>query len=365
MTGVRVLLATEWGSTTSDPPSLGGGVVTHVAELASLAGKGDYLRSRGFRITSLLGPEDPVTNFNLSPFLRGRISDLLEEEPNVVHEHHIFSRIPINAVISASGLGMRSLLTTHTSLVLGLEIFARFAGIVPWVRRALGVSRPVIAVSSNSERLVWEIHPDAEVVRIPNAVDARRFRPMDPEGAKEALGLNAKVILFGERVTKGKGPGILLAAAKRIPKGRVVIVGRGHYLPTLRSMIGILGMKGDVSFAGHVPDEALSYYYATSDVVVVPSLRPESPPSVVLEALASGRPVIASATGGMAEIVENGRMGILVPARDVGPLSSALETVLGNPNLAASFGREGRRAVLKKYSWDVVIPKLLELCGVA
>ncbi|RLF28438.1 MAG: hypothetical protein DRN14_04215 [Thermoplasmata archaeon] len=375
--GVRILLATEWGSTTSGLLSLGGGVVTHVAELAShlsrmghevsvLAGKGDYLRSRGFRVIGLPGPEDPMTNLNLSPFLRRKISDLLkEEEPDVVHGHHIFSRIPTNAVISASRLGMRSLLTTHTSLELGLEIVARFAGIVPWVRRALGASRPVIAVSSSSERLVREICPDAEVVRIPNAVDARRFRPMDPEGAKEALGLNGKVILFVGRVTKGKGPGILLAAAKRIPEGRVVIVGRGHYLPTLRSMVRILGMEGRVSFAGHVSDEALPYYYAASDVVVVPSLRPESAPSVVLEAMASGRPVIASATGGMAEIVEDGRTGILVPAGDVGALSSALETVLGDPDLATSLGKEGRRTVLKKYSWDVVIPKLLELYGVA
>jgi len=333
---VRILLATEWGSTTSGLLSLGGGVVTHVAELASrlsrmghevsvLAGKGDYLRSRGFRVIGLPGPEDPMTNLNLSPFLRRKISDLLkEEEPDVVHGHHIFSRIPTNAVISASRLGMRSLLTTHTSLELGLEIVARFAGIVPWVRRALGASRPVIAVSSSSERLVREICPDAEVVRIPNAVDARRFRP----------------------------------------EGRVVIVGRGHYLPTLRSMVRILGLGRRVSFAGHVSDEALPYYYAASDVVVVPSLRPESAPSVVLEAMASGRPVIASATGGMAEIVEDGRTGILVPAGDVGALSSALETVLGDPDLAASLGEEGRRTVLNKYSWDVVIPKLLELYGV-
>jgi glycosyltransferase involved in cell wall biosynthesis len=145
-------------------------------------------------------------------------------------------------------------------------------------------------------------------------------------------------VLFAGRLSPEKGIDELVAATRGM---NVVVAGDG---PLRDSVPGALGF---------VPHDELDRLYARAAVVVLPSHR-EGLPLSVLEAMAHGRPVVASAVGGIPELVEDGVTGLLVPAGDVGALRSALEGLLADPILRRRMGRAGRRRVAELCSRERV-----------
>jgi glycosyltransferase involved in cell wall biosynthesis len=155
-------------------------------------------------------------------------------------------------------------------------------------------------------------------------------------------------VLYAGRLESYKGVGILLRAMKRLvaalPSSRLVVAGDGSKRAALEGLAHRLGLAHHVEFAGWVSPHDLPRYYAASQVVAVPSLCPETLPTVVIEALAVGRPVVGSNVGGIPELVTDGVTGKTVEPGDVDGLGDALLGILSDARLAQRMSLAARRA---------------------
>ncbi len=179
---------------------------------------------------------------------------------------------------------------------------------------------------------------------------------------KEGLGIEGRVVLYVSRMSFRKGPHLLLNAfqnlAKEIDDVTLVMVGSGEMLPFLKAQAKFLGIEDRVVFTGYVPGNTLPKLFGMADVFVLPSTTAEAFGIVILEAMASGIPVVATNVGGIPEVIKKSRSGILVPPGDEVALKNAIHTLLSAENLRRDLGKAGRRAVEREYSWKVVASKI-------
>ena len=199
------------------------------------------------------------------------------------------------------------------------------------LRRAAAVVCVSAALAEAARRL-----GAGEVVVIPNGVE------LPPQVGEEA---DPPEILFAGRLSREKGVLELVEATRGM---NLVVAGDGP----LREQVP--------QARGFVPPEELARLYERAAVVVCPSLR-EGFGVVCLEAMAHGRPVVASAVGGLLDLVVDGETGLLVPPGDVAALRAAIERLLGDPELRRRLGEAGRRRAAERFSWDVVTRQTLEL----
>jgi glycosyltransferase involved in cell wall biosynthesis len=165
-------------------------------------------------------------------------------------------------------------------------------------------------------------------------------------GTADAAG---RRVVFAGRVVREKGVDILIRAAREVD-GEFVICGEGRLLEPMRRLARRCGVERRVSFTGWLGPERLAEEFANASVVVVPSLWPEPFGLVGIEALAAGRPVIASATGGVADWLDDNVSGRCVKPGDVGELVQALNQLLGDPDMQRMMGMAGREAVRRRFS---------------
>ena len=158
-----------------------------------------------------------------------------------------------------------------------------------------------------------------------------------------------------------KGYDVLLLAATRVLRQRrvvFVLIGSGRAEASLRETTLRLGIEGRVKFAGFQRD-VLSFLRA-SDLYVQPSLK-EGLGTSILDALCAGIPVIATDVGGIPEIVENRRHGILVPPSSAEALAKAILALLEDPELAAQLSAAGRARILERFSVDRMVDRTIEV----
>jgi teichuronic acid biosynthesis glycosyltransferase TuaC len=225
------------------------------------------------------------------------------------------------------------------------------------VRELAGASA-IVTRSAELGRLLEEAgFPPAKVHPIYNGVDLRRFRPAEGGehgAARKALGLPAAgpVVLFVGNLLPIKNPGALLVAHARLtatPAFReawLVIVGGGALEGQLRGEVAGLGTAGQVIFAGRQDADGVARAMRAADVLALSSDN-EGVPNVVLEAFASGLPVVATRVGGISEVHRHDFLGKLVPPRDPVALAQALAEVLGRPAETARIAEFGRG-----FSWE-------------
>ncbi len=201
------------------------------------------------------------------------------------------------------------------------------------IRAALLQANSVVAVSAGLRSRVLElgIPPDRAIVQH-NGVDGERFQIRDSHIARRTLGISVdeRVICFVGNLVPEKGPDVLIDAVARLCASgvsdlRVLFVGEG-LKEELRSKAGALGIGERVNFLGRLSSAEVAVCMSAADVQCLPSRR-EGCPNVVLEALASGRPVIGSQVGGVPELL-NDRNGIMVPPDDPDALAAAIATAL-------------------------------------
>jgi glycosyltransferase involved in cell wall biosynthesis len=194
-------------------------------------------------------------------------------------------------------------------------------------------------------------------VLVPNGVDLEHFRPGDRDAARRALDLapdGALVLVVGHLIAR-KDPLLALAAfrAAGVAGARIAFVGRGELECDLRA-----AADERVVLAGEVPPERLATWYAASDALLLTSSR-EGRPNVVLEALASGRPVVATRVGGTAELLA-AAPGMLVDAREPAAVGVALAALLAAPPSPADC-----RALVAHLTWDASLDALERLLAEA
>jgi len=215
-----------------------------------------------------------------------------------------------------------------------------------------------IAVSSCARDFVAEYFPGAYRI-IPNGIDLARFgAPQEPFARYRDGKLN---VLFVGRLEKRKGLGHLLRAwryvRREMPAARLIVVGEGRALEGYQRFAETYGMF-EVVFTGYVTPEELLRYYHTCDVFCAPSTGQESFGIVLLEAMAAGKPVVASAIPGYQEVVRQGQEALLVEPRDEVALALSLVHILADAELRRRLGEAGRRRAAL-FSWDRIARSVL------
>ncbi len=206
-------------------------------------------------------------------------------------------------------------------------------------------------------------------VEIPLGVDVNYFKPLPiNKQLKQRFNINGgKIILFVSTLDKAhyfKGLNYLLLAIQGIKtlNFKLIIVGEGNLKPLYKKMCRDYKIEKKVVFVGKVKTEELPFFYNLSDFLVMSSInKGEAFGLVLLEAMACGKPVIASNLPGVRTIVEEGVNGFLVKPKDVEELRKKIQLFLSHPNLVQTFGEKGREMVVKKYNWEVIGKRLNHL----
>jgi len=314
---------------------------------------------------SLLSTDIPVVDlncrldrvdFNIVPKLRKVIRD---HSIDIVHSHNWSTFI--HAVPAAHLAGAPVIIHgEHGRDTVNPD--TEFKQRMAW--RILGpVTDEFIAVSENIREELENIRgiPSWKIHFIPNGVDTDRYRP-DPHKAdiRRRLGVvdGEKVIGIVGGLRKIKGHEFLIEALKLVKKEvgpvRLYIVGGPHgeldsepRIRELRCFAEKLGLRDEITFTGARRD--IQDWMRAFDVYVNCSLY-EGMCNSILEAMASGTPVVATSVGGTVRIIEDGKTGLLVPPNDPVALADAVCRILKNPELAVRLGREGREHTQKHHS---------------
>jgi glycosyltransferase involved in cell wall biosynthesis len=224
------------------------------------------------------------------------------------------------------------------------------------IRLACWLAHGIVANSrAAGSRLIGLTDSDtSKVTVIPNGISLEEFEPeMAPADVREALGLNAACPLVGTlgALRPEKDYGTFLRAAARVagavPQARFVLIGEGSERARLQALARELGLTERVLFAGDRKDVA--NLLNAVDVFVLSSIT-ESFPNAVLEAMAVGRPVVATKSGGTPELVEDGKTGYLVPVGDAEAMAARIVELLHKPELRRNFGASGRARVEREFT---------------
>jgi glycosyltransferase involved in cell wall biosynthesis len=199
---------------------------------------------------------------------------------------------------------------------------------------------------------------------VPNGVDLNKFRLMARQEARRQLGLDddKRYLLYVGRLVAVKGLDLLLDAFAQLVQNQrdveLVLVGDGAERHVLAQRATTLGIRDKVHFVGAQPHERIVLWMNAGDVFCLPSHK-EGLPTVLLESLACGTPVVATSVGGIPEIVTDGQVGRLVHSRDPREMAACIEEVLETP-----WDRQQLRDyVAERFSFEVVTRKLLEMYG--
>jgi glycosyltransferase involved in cell wall biosynthesis len=196
--------------------------------------------------------------------------------------------------------------------------------------------RVVANCGAAADRLRREGVPSRKIRVIPNGLDVETFTPRGPVS-------QVRRVMTVANLRREKGHDVLLDAAaivsREFPDARFDIVGAGPELEALEARAECLGLTGVVSFAGYSDNVAARL--ETADLFVLPS-RSEAFPNAVLEAMATGLPTIASAVGGLFEVIEHQQSGVLVPPDDPRALAREISALMADPAKAARLGAAAR-----------------------
>ena len=350
-----------------------GGVTEHVRHLAAT------LRERGHEVTVLapssrvgddhgipgyvrIGRSVPiktngsVARIALSFHLVRRVRALLDDSDfDVVHYHEpLVPSLPITVLRFHSGANVATF-HMHARRNLGYYYGRPFLG------RYFKRLHACIAVSVPARDFIARYFPgDYRIV--PNGIDTRRFRP-DHEPVPELRTEGMKTLLFVGRMEQRKGFGILLEAYAQLRRRRadirLVAVGDGPQREGYERQVDSFGIP-DVLFSGRVSDEMVPRYYTSADLFCSPATGGESFGIVLLEAMASGVPVLASAIPGFTAVVQAGKDGLLVPPEQPRVLAQAIDTLLNDEGLCATMRRNGLRTA-RQYDWNRVADQVLDV----
>jgi len=225
----------------------------------------------------------------------------------------------------------------------------------------------IIAVSKAVRRdLIEQDHiPKDKIALLYNGIDYKRFQSsISKEEAKKRLGFMESEFIIGTvgRLEPPKGQRYLLEAAsdllKEFPQIRLLLIGDGKLRRTLEDHGNQLGLQGKQTYLGIRRD--IPQILRAMDIFVLPSIR-EGLPIALLEAMASGCPCIASAVGGVPEVIEEQRSGLLVSPADTQGLKKALKKILSDRSFGALLGKAGMEKIRKIFNQDIIVRMLEDI----
>jgi phosphatidylinositol alpha-mannosyltransferase len=346
-----------------------GGVTEHIGHLAA------GLRDQGCTVKILAPCSDPhyeashpdfvrigrpfpipihgsIARITLSFHLANRVKRLLREEAfDVVHLHEpLMPALPLTALRFSPAVNVgtfHAYARSHIGYYYGKPLLKRY------VRKL----HERIAVSEPARQFVSRYFPgDYHVV--PNGIDLERFDNQAPFPAFRDGKLN---LLFVGRLEQRKGLGYLLRAYLKVKRQnddiRLIVVGDGPYRRWYANWVQRNAIP-DIAMVGYVAAQELPRYYATADIFCAPNTGDESFGIVLLEAMASGKPIIASDIAGFRQVLRSGQEGLLVPRKSSHQLAQAVRLLIDDPDLRLRMGQTGLRTV-QQYDWRHVVGRVL------
>lgn len=223
--------------------------------------------------------------------------------------------------------------------------------ITPLIKVIWQKARFVISNSQGLKDLALQSAPQQPIGIIYNGIDTQEFFPR--ENSTEAT----KNIIVVSRLTQRKGIDYLIEAmsevSKAVPQSRLILAGDGNAREELEEKTRSLGLQNSIIFRGLIDHKLLAKeIYQKADIFVLPSLN-EGMSNTMLEALASGLPLIATPTGGSEELIKEGVNGYIVPMKNSQILAEKIITVLQNDNLRIRLGENSRQKA-ESLSWEKV-----------
>jgi glycosyltransferase involved in cell wall biosynthesis len=223
-------------------------------------------------------------------------------------------------------------------------------------------SRIIALTNSDKSRLIELGVKEEAIDVIPNGVDVREFGRERSSKFRDRYGVSdeAFLVLFVGRLHEQKGVEVLLRAAERLKDVDVyfLVVGSGHKEREYKNLAQELQLK-NVFFTGEIGREEVLVAFASSDVFVLPSIF-EGMPYVVLEAMASGRPVVASNLPGLSEVIAEGGNGVLFDTGSDKDLAKAVLHLKENRSMTRSMGEASRRLAEDLFDWREVFGKTMD-----
>lgn len=350
-----------------------GGVTEHVRHLS------EQLRRRGHEV-SILAPSSQlpddhgipgyvrigrsvavrgngsVARVGLSFHLVRRVRALLDEQDfDVVHYHEpLVPALPITVLRFHRGANVG---TFHAMARRNLGYYYGR----PFLKRYFDRLHACIAVSEPARDFVARYF-DGVYRIVPNGIDSQRFTP-DVEPLAEARTPGQLTLLFVGRLETRKGFPTLLEAYAQLRRQRsdvrLVVVGDGPMRWGYERQAEALAVP-DVQFCGHVSNALLPHFYAAADVFCAPATGGESFGIVLLEAMASGVPVVASDIPGFRQVVAHGADGLLLPPKQPEQWSAGIASLLDAPSVRAAMGANGVSKAYR-YDWSHVVDAVLDV----
>jgi glycosyltransferase involved in cell wall biosynthesis len=371
------------------PPRIVGGIARHCYGLSrALAKKGHevHLVTLDFPGTPLYEEVDGVKVYRtkvelghpdfivwtmlFNHFMEKRIAMASKEASfDVIHVHdwltapagisskHYLNRPLVSTVHSTEVGRAQGLHTPGSYLIDGLEWWLTYE------------SKRIIVASYSMKREIeghFRLPPD-KIDVIPNAIDAEQYKKnVDRQAIRTRCGVrdHERLILFIGRLVPQKGVEHMIRAipnvVKEHPEAKFIIVGEGWSKGYLESLTKSIGCEDRVRFLGFLPDQDLVELTLSADLLVVPSSY-EPFGIVALEGMAAGVPVVASNTGGLSEIIEHDRTGVLVYPGDPQSIAWGINKVLSDPAYSNYLIQNAKRRIAEIYSWDAVAEKTLKV----
>ncbi|MEU4714754.1 glycogen synthase [Micromonospora purpureochromogenes] len=340
--------------------------VTAYAEPAGLAGANAALRTMGVDLEMAAGcaGTDVVHSHTWYANLAGHTAKLLHGVPHVVTAHSLEPLRPWKAEQLGGGYALSS-----------------------WCERtAVEGADAIIAVSAGMRRDVLTAYPEVNPDRVRvvyNGIDTAQYAPDTGTDVVDRLGIDPSrpSVVYVGRITRQKGLPYLLRAARELPADtQLVLLAGAPDTPEIAAEVeGLVGelratRSGVVWVAEMLPKHEVIQVLTHATIFVCPSVY--EPMGIVnLEAMACETAVVATATGGIPEVVVDGETGLLVPIEQAGDgsgrpleperfvadLAARINEVLADPARAAELGRAGRRRAVEHFSWDAVAARTMEV----
>lgn len=239
---------------------------------------------------------------------------------------------------------------------------SRFSGIYPFITPLLKViwrkAKFRAVCSHDLIRLAQEADPAREFLYIPNGVDTTRFSTVG-----DSIHATVKLLFIGRLIPR-KGFQRIVRALPRVRQlakvpFEVEVVGTGASKSELDDLAGSLGVSDLIKYVGAVPYDKLEKSYQSADIFVLTSLS-EGMPSVILEAMGCGLPIVASDVGGNNEIVKEGENGYLIKGDNEELIANRLASLINDPQLRQDFGAKSRE-LAQQYDWKNIMKQYNEL----
>ncbi|WFD11642.1 glycosyltransferase family 4 protein [Tepidibacter hydrothermalis] len=361
------------------PPVLGGAIQIYIQGVLPILSK--YHEITVFSVANdKLPSRESKDNVTYIRVQRENADDYINNVKNEITDEfdliHVFNRPRwisiLNEVVPNTALS----LSLHNEMLLPKKIEPEMA------LECIDRVKFITTVSKFVADEVKSIYPTAESKLNPvySAVDGNKIKPFwsedvvqDRINMRKEYGVeNSKVILYVGRLSKNKGPHVLFEAMKEVmnshPNAVLMCVGSKWYGLNTPSNYTLLlqhmakELKNPVIFTGFLTPDEISKYYNMGDVFVCTSQWREPLARVHYEAMAAGLPIITTARGGNAEVIEEGVNGFAIKEYDdPKAFEQYIKYLLDNEDLAIDMGKTGREFVLEKYNWEITANKLLKI----